>query len=75
MLSLGLDQVQATAIESDLHWHGKTEDFIKRQQTAIVYKTSIIAEMAPAGQTLNEPTHGSCKVGWWGDSIVHQYEI
>ncbi len=73
--SLSLDQMQATAIESDLPLHGKTEGFTEGQKTAIVYETSIITKVAPASQTLNEPAHGNCKVGWGGDLIVHQYDI
>jgi len=69
------NQVQAMVIECELPLYCKTQSFIEGQQTATIYEASIIAEVTPAGQTLNEPTHGSCKVGWWGDLIVHQYDM
>lgn len=63
------------AIESDLPLYGKTQSFKEGQQTATIDEARIIAKVTWTGKTLNEPTHGNCKVGWWGDSIVHQYEI
>ena len=31
--------------------------------------------MVVAGQSFNNSANDGHKVGWWGDSIVHQYEI
>ena len=63
------------AIESDLSLYGKTQSFIEGPQTATIDEARVITKVTWTSQTLNEPTHGNCKVGWWGDSIVHQYEI
>ena len=63
------------AIESELLLYGKTRSFKKGQQAATIDEARIITKVTWPSQTLDKPTHGNCKVGWWGDSIVHQYEI
>jgi phage gp46-like protein len=63
------------AIESDLPLYGKTQSLKEGQQAATVDEACIITKVTWTSQSLNEPTHGNCKVGWWGDSIVHQYEM